>query len=115
MSAVVKPKWEELSNAGRENWISNNIIEQDVNYHVEDMIGHYLKDNQNPDVEKQNNAVDEWWSVSSWLADRLLELGEIVVEIHSTHCWGRRTTKRAIALDAVIEEIGKKLYADRPD
>jgi len=114
MNAVGKPNWEDLSDTDRENWISDNIIEQDVNYHVEDMVEHYLKDNQDQDVEKKSNAVDEWWSVSSWLADQLLELGEIVVEIHSTHCWGRRTTKRAIALDAVIEEIAKKVYATRP-
>ena len=113
MDAVGTPNWEDLSDTDRENWISDNIIEQDVNYHVEDMIEHYLKNNQDSDVGRQNNEVDEWWSVSNWLADRLIELDEIVIEIHTTHCWGRRTRGRAVALDEVIEEIAKELYASR--
>ncbi len=114
MNAVGKPNWEDLSDTDRENWISDNIIEQDVNYHVEEMVEHYLKNNQDSDLERQNNEIDEWWSVSSSLAARLSELEEIVIEIHTTHCWGRRTKGRAIALDEVIEEIAKKLYATRP-
>lgn len=57
---------------------------------IEDLDGEYIE-------------VYEWWMVSSWLAGKLEEKGEIVI---GDECiWGRRTTGQAILLDYIISEI----------
>ena len=45
----------------------------------------------------------EWWAVSDWLAAKLIEVGECVIEGNSI--WGRSTTGQAILLDGVITRI----------
>lgn len=57
---------------------------------IEDLDGEYIE-------------VYEWWKVSSWLAGKLEEKGEIVID--GECIWGRRTTGQAILLDYIISEI----------
>ncbi len=47
----------------------------------------------------------EWWAVSCWLAGKLSEHGEVVLE---NEYWGRQTTGQAISNDSVIESICKE-------
>lgn len=47
----------------------------------------------------------EWWLVTSWLADRLREQGEIIIDELSCHWWGRTSSGQAIYMDHVIEQI----------
>lgn len=47
----------------------------------------------------------EYWLVSNWLGEKLLEKGEPVLKCRSACVWGRCCTGQAIALDGVINEI----------
>lgn len=49
----------------------------------------------------------EWWLVTNWLAERLRDEGEVIVEDCGCHWWGRTTSGQAIYMDSVIREIGK--------
>ena len=53
----------------------------------------------------------EHWLVSEWLAKRLLEEGEMVIEFYGLTIWGRTTSGQAIYIDSVIEDIYNKNWA----
>lgn len=52
-----------------------------------------------------DDEVFEWWLVSSYLARKLREQDEIVIEALGCHWWGRRSSGQAICLDDVIRKI----------
>ena len=47
----------------------------------------------------------EWWLIDSWLAERLKQQGEVVIEEYGCYWWGRSTSGQAICLDSVIQSI----------
>lgn len=47
----------------------------------------------------------EWWLVSDWLADKLRERDEVVVEDYGCRWRGRTTSGQAVYMDWVIAEI----------
>ena len=47
----------------------------------------------------------EWWLVTSWLADRLREQGEIIIDELGCHWWGRMSSGQSIYMDYVMQEI----------
>jgi predicted nuclease with TOPRIM domain len=47
----------------------------------------------------------EWWLVDRWMAKRLRERGEAILEEYGCCWWGRCTTGQAILLDEVITDI----------
>ena len=47
----------------------------------------------------------EWWLIDSWLAERLRQEGEVVIEEYGCYWWGRSTSGQAIYLDSVIQKI----------
>ena len=49
--------------------------------------------------------VMEWWLIDSWLAERLKEQGEIIIDKLGCRWWGRLTSGQAIYMDGVIQEI----------
>ena len=49
--------------------------------------------------------VMEWWLIDSWLAERLKEQGEVIIEEYSCFWWGRQSSGQAIYMDGVIQEI----------
>lgn len=51
----------------------------------------------------------EYWFVSDYLAEKLEEKGEMILDEFSTKIWGRACTGQAILLDYVINEICKEL------
>ena len=53
----------------------------------------------------------EHWLVSDWLANRLREQGEMVVDFMDLTIWGRTTSGQAIYIDSVIEDIYNKNWA----
>lgn len=53
----------------------------------------------------------EHWIVSSWLASRLTERGQMVGELFDFDIWGRTTTGQAICLDYVIQSIAVESYS----
>jgi hypothetical protein len=63
-------------------------------------------------IEPYEWEIFEHWSVSQWLADKLIEQGERVDTDFAGMCvWGRTTTGQAISMDSVIRRIVEKLYA----
>ena len=60
-----------------------------------------IHDLQNLETEPQE--VLEWWSVSSFLCEKLEELGHPVIE--DENIWGRCTSGQAILLDYAITQI----------
>ena len=61
------------------------------------------------DIEPYESEVFEHWSVSSWLADKLIAHGEKVDKDFAGMCvWARTTTGQAIASDYVIEQIARE-------
>ncbi|MFR2889527.1 MAG: hypothetical protein ACLTDM_15160 [Clostridium butyricum] len=57
--------------------------------------------------QEEPKEVYEWWSVDSWLCEKLEEKGEIVIP--HMNLWGRCTTGQAILLDGVISRICEDL------
>ena len=57
----------------------------------------------------EEREVLEFWAVSEWLADKLIEKGEQVGKgFLGMHVWGRRCSGQAIYLDEVIQDIAIK-------
>ncbi len=54
-------------------------------------------------LESEPQEVFEWWMVSNYLAEKLNEYGECIID--SENIWGRTTTGQAILLDYVITKI----------
>ena len=47
--------------------------------------------------------VMEWWLIDSWLAERLKEQGEVIIEEYGCYWWGRQSSGQAIYMDGVIQ------------
>jgi hypothetical protein len=63
-------------------------------------------------IDPYECEIFEHWSISQWLADRLIEQEERVDTDFAGMCvWGRTTTGQGIAQDSVIRRIVEKLYA----
>ncbi|MBE5033920.1 hypothetical protein [Gallalistipes aquisgranensis] len=54
------------------------------------------------------DEVLEWWLIDSWLAERLQQEGEVVIEEYGCFWWGRSTSGQAICLDSVIQKIAEE-------
>jgi hypothetical protein len=60
------------------------------------------------DMEDENGQEQEaleHWIVTSWLAGKLEDKGEIVGELFDFHIWGRQCSGQSISLDYVISSI----------
>ena len=64
----------------------------------------------NDTVEPQE--IYEWWLVSHWMAEKLRERGEPVLQNDFGTWWGRCCTGQAIYMDGVIEHIYDELMND---
>lgn len=62
---------------------------------------------EEPDTETQE--IYEWWIITDWLAERLNEHKEVIINDGFNSIWGRGTTGQAILLDGVISEICKEM------
>lgn len=54
----------------------------------------------------------EWWLVSDWLARRLKDQGEVVLNNNYGTWWGRQCTGQAISMDPTIPDIVRSLWSD---
>lgn len=57
------------------------------------------------DYEGEEIEALEHWVVSDWLASRLKDRGEMVVDFYGLTIWGRTCSGQAIYLDGVIGQI----------
>lgn len=68
---------------------------------------------ENIDTDSDRPEVYEHWIVTDWLARKLAEHGETVcMDLMGLTVWGRCCTGQGIALDGVISEIHRELYAN---
>jgi hypothetical protein len=68
---------------------------------------------QSESIDPQENEVLEHWIVSDWLADKLEEKGETVVDdLYGLTVWGRTTSGQSISMDHVIRQITQELHSD---
>lgn len=52
-----------------------------------------------------DGEIFEWWLVTRWLAERLKEHGEVVIDAFDCHWWGRQSSGQAVYMDDVIQKI----------
>ena len=69
------------------------------------------------DLESEPAEIYEWWIVTGWLAGKLEQQGQCVLEYGNLHFWGRQTTGQAILLDGVISRIceGLQILEGQPN
>lgn len=56
------------------------------------------------DLERETE-VYEWYAISDWLARKLKDRNEVIIQNGLGTWWGRGATGQAIAMDSVIEKI----------
>lgn len=60
------------------------------------------------DVRYDNmKEVFEFWLVTDWLASKLREYNEVIIEVDDLVIWGRTCTGQAIYVDGLIQEIAE--------
>jgi hypothetical protein len=55
--------------------------------------------------------VYEYYIVTPWFAEKLKAHGELVTEFFNLDIWGRQTSGQLVYMDAVIDDIARKLFA----
>lgn len=61
------------------------------------------------DEQSKPQEVMEWWVVSSWLANHLEEMGEVLLKSDYETWWGRTCSGQSISLDHTMEELYNKV------
>ena len=95
----------------------DNHVYHNVSYLVQELSKDEKYSNDLMEVQVQFNDEDypdealEHWLVSNWLAERLREEGEMVIDFMDLTIWGRTTSGQAICIDTVIEDIYNKNWA----
>lgn len=59
--------------------------------------------------EQEAKEIYEWWIVTEWLAKKLQDKGEAILDWGNNFYWGRTCTGQAILLDGVISEICEEM------
>ena len=98
------PDFYDMSKKALKNWLIYN-----AGYDVDDLKGKDKEDLIDICQHEYQPEIYEYWAVSSWLAEKLKERGEIVIDSYPD-IWGRQTTGQAIKLDGVIRSIAQWLY-----
>lgn len=62
--------------------------------------------------EPEQQEIYEWWAVTPYLAERLSQVGEPLLENDFGRWWGRTCTGQAISMDRVIARILHDGHAD---
>jgi len=60
-------------------------------------------------LETEPQEVYEWWLVSDWLKEKLLEQGEPIIDNEYGIWWGRTSSGQQIVADGIIQKILKKI------
>lgn len=102
MSDLVDLYWTCQGRRKREEWAGK---EKPISFD-EDQLASLYSDVKH---DGETYEVFEHWAVSTWLASKLEEQGERVVEISNLKVWCRTTTGQQISADSVIETICKEV------
>ena len=92
-----------------------DIVERSVYCRVDDLINDYSileeKFDQYGDLYdeyEEPKEVMEYWAVDGWLANKLIDKGEIIYKSFFMNIWARTTSGQAIYIDGVMEEIAEE-------
>lgn len=101
---------EQLSNAGIESKDdeSDETLREAVIVNIDDETLDGIDDWRNVcrDYAQDNPAdVYEWWRVSSWLCDKLRDIGEVVIDNGYGHWWGRTCTGQGLIMDGTLQKV----------
>lgn len=72
---------------------------------VEELLRNGLIDEE--PIYSAENEIMQWWLITPYLAERLSEQGEIVIEDLGCQWWARQSCGQAIYMDAVMAKICK--------
>jgi hypothetical protein len=73
------------------------------------LIDDYLAVCDDYNLEPEYLEICEYWLVTNWLAGELREHGEVVEDYLGLTIWGRCTTGQPVYMDAVVQDIVRKL------
>ena len=59
------------------------------------------------DFEPEPREIYEWWAVTDWLGDKLIQFDEPVLRNDYGTWWGRTCTGQAIILDGIMQKIAE--------
>ena len=51
----------------------------------------------------------EWWAVTEWLAQKLVSIGEPVLDNAYGHWWGRTCTGQGMLMDGTLQQIAREI------
>ena len=63
------------------------------------------------DLEDYRSEIYEHWLVTPYFGRKLVEEGEVVIEMYNLHIWARSTTGQSITQDYVIQTIYNELIS----
>lgn len=92
------PDYDDMSEEEVDDLLVSEYSEDPADYSDLDEKIDFLKDNYS------QPEVYEYWLVSNWLADKLRDNGETIIDDYIA-IWGRSTTGQAIYLDGVIQRV----------
>ena len=81
--------------------IQKGFEDSNAPFTIDDIANFYIEDEETGESEMQE--VFQWFIVSEFLAEKLKEKGEPIIE--EENIWGRGTFGQAVLLDYVITEI----------
>ena len=92
------------------NLVNNEVLVcasslSDHLYHVSSAYQRAYHDQCRWREDEEDMSFYETWIVTSWLAARLLERDEAVIDFRGLWLWQRTTTGQAIYMDEVIQAI----------
>lgn len=56
----------------------------------------------------EDEEVYEWWRVSNWLGEKLVEIGECVMDNNYGYWWGRCCTGQGFIMDGVLQRVAAR-------
>ena len=80
------------------------LDDRGVSYDEEDDLDHLKEKIRDCDP----NEAYEWWRVTEWLAKKLDDLGEIILENDYGYWWGRGCTGQQMIMDGTLQEVARK-------
>lgn len=97
----------------------NTLIEAKYPYWFEYAENLYYTDDELLEIGYDEDELDrvrydemkevfEFWLVTDWLASKLREYNEVIIEIDDLLIWGRTCTGQAIYQDELIQEIAEE-------
>jgi hypothetical protein len=79
-------------------------------YIMQEFVEYLVEENQDYPQE-----IFQWYLVDQWLAEKLIELGQPVLETESNYLWGRTCCGQAIILDGTFQRLYNKLNENTSD